>query len=375
MYYRHGSSFIGTMCETNKWVLALQSPKLECIVAQDCWWSSETRFADIILPACTNLERTDISMFNEVGGYSQDNSIGANHRIVVYQKKCIEPLWESRSDYDIYTALAGRLGFKEDYTEGKTLEDWAKDAYENSSLPEHISWDDFQKKGYFVVPIPEDYQPTPGLRWFYEGRDCDTPDRFNPKRGTDKAKELGTYSGKVEFISQSLLANMPDDDERPPMARYIPSWEGYQSELAKKYPLQLISPHPRYSYHTHHDEHVQWIGDIPGHRILKDGYYWQTVRIHPSDAEARGIKDRDTVRLYNDRGSVLGVAQVTERVKPGVVHSYCSASKYDPLEPGKPYSTDKGGCVNLLTSARNMSKNVPGMAPNSCLIEIERWEG
>ena len=158
------------------------------------------------------------------------------------------------------------------------------------------------------------------------------------------------------------------------MPHYIHSWEGPASPLAKKYPLQLLSPHPRYSFHTHYDTHSSWLEDIPGHRTIIDGYAYWTVRIHPSDAETRGISNGDIVRLYNDRGSVLGAAFITERVKPGVVHSYCSSIKYDPLEPGKPYSTDKGGCVNMLTSARMLSKNAPGMAPNSCLIEIEKWE-
>jgi anaerobic selenocysteine-containing dehydrogenase len=58
-----------------------------------------------------------------------------------------------------------------------------------------------------------------------------------------------------------------------------------------------------------------------------------------------------------------------------VVHSFQSSAKYDPLEPGQPGSIDKGGCVNLLTPARMISKNVPGMASNSCLVEITRWEG
>jgi len=373
MYYRHGSSFIGTMTETNRWVEALRSPKLECIIAQDCWWNNETKFADIVLPVCTNLERADISMFNEVGGYVHDNSTGTNHRVIVYQKKCIEPLWESKSDYDIYSELAAKLGFRDDYTEGKTLEDWVKDAFVNSSLPEYISWEKFKEKGYFVVPLADDYKATPALRWFYENRDCDTPDK-NPKKGTEKAKELGTYSGKIEFVSESLKKFTPDDKERPPMARYIPSWEGYQSELANKYPLQLISPHPRYSFHTHHDTHITWLNEIPGHRILKDGYAWQTVRIHPDDAAVRNINNGDIVKLYNERGSVLGIAMITERVRPGVVHSYEGSSKYDPLEPGRPYSTDRGGCINILTSSRPVSKNAFGMAPNSCLIEISKWE-
>jgi len=377
MFYRYGGSFIGTMTETNKWVKAYKSPKLEFIVNQDCWMMGETRFADVILPACTALERNDISEFGCTGcaeGYVKYGSNGCNYRVVVYQKKCIEPLYESKSDYEIFSLLAQKMGVREDFTDGgKSEEDWVKGFFEISDLPKYISWDEFERKGYFVVPFPEDYKPTTALRWFYDGRNCDTPDN-NPKKNTEKGSELGTYSGKIEFVSRSLTEHFPDDEERPPMPRYIPSWEGLTSELAKKYPLQLVSPHARFSYHTHYDKHCPWLGEIPGHRILKNNYYWQTVRIHPSDAEARGIKSGDTIKLYNDRGVVLGVAQVTERIRPGVIHSYASSGKYDPLEPGKVGSVDKGGCVNLLSSSRLMSKNAPGMAPNSVLVEISKWE-
>ncbi len=374
MFYRYGGAYIGTMQETNKWVKMYQSPKLEFVVNQDCWFSTETKFADIILPACTNLERNDIAAFAEVGGYSNHAANGCNHTIIVYMHKCIEPIYESKSDYQIFIDIAERLGFKDKYTEGRTEEDWIKRVYDISSLPKHISFEDFKKKGYFVAPFPKDYKPTPALRWFYEGRECDTPDAFNPKRGTNKAKELGTFSGKIEFVSESLKKYFPDDEERPLMPRYIPSWEGYNSELAAKYPLQLISPHVRFSLHTHHDGHAKWLGDIPAHRVLKDGYYWHPTRIHPVDAEARGIKEGDIIKMYNDRGAVLEIAQVTERVRPGVVHSYQASAIYDPIEPGKPYSVDRGGCVNLLTPSRFVSPNAPGMAPNSCLIEIEKWE-
>jgi anaerobic selenocysteine-containing dehydrogenase len=223
--------------------------------------------------------------------------------------------------------------------------------------------------------MPKDYRPTPGLRWFYESRDCDTPDHFNPKRNTEKGKELGTYSGKIEFVSRSLLEHFPDDDERPPKPRYIPSWEGHTSELVKKYPLQIVIPHPRFSFHTHYDSNVTWLGEIPGHRIWKDGYYWRPVRINPVDARARGLNNGDIVRVYNDRGTVLGIAEVTERMRPGVLHAYYGSGKYDPIEPGKPGSPDRGGCFNILTPARLLSKNTPGMAPNSCLVEIAKWAG
>jgi trimethylamine-N-oxide reductase (cytochrome c) len=375
LFYRYGGSFMGTMSDTNKWVRMYQSPGFEFVVNQDCWWNSETRFADVILPACTNLEREDVGEWGACGGYTMHASSGCNYRIIVRQKKCVEPLWESKSDYDILSLVAERLGMGDEYTEGRTDLDWAKAYFEISDLRKYISWEEFDKKGYYIVPLPEDYKSTPSLRWFAEGRECDTPDPGNPKRNTDKACELGTYSGKIEFVSQSLSEAFPDDEERPVMPRYIPSWEGHHSELFKKYPLQLVSPHPRFSFHTHYDTHTSWLNEIPIHRIIKDGYAWWPARIHPSDAKIRGIQNRNIVRLYNDRGSVLCIAVLTERIKPGIIHSYASSAKYDPLEQGKPDSTDRGGCVNLLTSGRMLSKNAPGMTPNSCLIEIEKWEG
>jgi len=375
MYYRYGGSYFGTMIDTTKWARMYQSPKLEFVVNQDCWWCNETKFADVILPACTNLERNDISEWAHPGGASLHSSIECNHRIIVYQQKCIEPLYESKSDYWIFTQLADRLGIKDEYTEGNSEEDWIEKFFYASELPEYINFEDFKKKGYYVVPLPEKYKPTPALRWFYEGRHCDTPDYRNPKRNTEKGNELGTYSGKIEFVSQSLLKFMPDDQERPPLARYIPSWEGHQSPLAKKYPLQLIVPHPRMSFHTHHDSHTPWLGEIPAHRLYKDGHYWQVVRMHPTDAEVRGIKQGDIVKLYNDRAAVLGIVQLTERMRPGVVHSYEGSARYEPVEPGNPSSPDRGGCINALSSSRLISKHVSGMAPNSCLVEVSRWDG
>jgi trimethylamine-N-oxide reductase (cytochrome c) len=375
LIYRYGGASLGTMTDGNRWIEMYQNPKLDMVVTQDCWWVSETGFADVILPACTNLERNDIGEWGEAGGYLKYNSNGANYRVIVHQRKAIEPYGESRSDYWIFAELAKRLGVYDVFSDGgKTEEDWIRAYFDISDLPKYISWEEFEKRGYYVIPLQDDYEPTPSLRWFYEGRPVDTPDAMNPKRGTDKAHELGTYSGKIEFESQDLLQHTPDDDERPPVPRYIPSWEGHESELAKKYPLQMITPHPRYSFHTHYDKTGSWVHEVPGHRRIIDGYAYQTVRINPKDAAARGIQNGDIVKLFNDRATVLGWAMVTERIMPGSIHSYCSSAQYAPLEKGKAYTPDRGGCVNLLTPGRLMSKNAPGMAPNSCLIEIAKWE-
>ena len=376
MFYRYGSSFMGTMSDTSKWVRMYQSPKLEFVVNQDCWWGGETPYADIILPACTSLERDDVGEWGAAGGYSSHGNNGCNFRIVVRQQKCIEPLWESKSDYEIFVLLADKLGMKEEYTDGgRTDIDWAKAYYEISDLPKLMSWEEFEEKGYMVISPGDDYKSTPSLRWFYEGRDCDTPDPLNPKRKAGKAGELGTYSGKIEFVSRSLTSQFPDDEERPPLPHYIQSWEGHKSELIKKYPLQMISPHPRFTFHTHYDKHTDWLNEIPGHRIIKDGYAWWPARMNPADAGERGILNGDIVKLFNDRGAVLCIAVVTERVPSRIVHSYGSSAHYDPIEPGKAGSVDRGGCVNILTSSRMISKNAPGMTPNTCLIEIEKWEG
>jgi molybdopterin guanine dinucleotide-containing S/N-oxide reductase-like protein len=378
LWYRYGGSFMGTMSDATKWVRMYQSPKLEFVVNQDVWYGGEARMADVILPACTNFERDDMGEWAAVNGYTWHASSGCNYRVVVREQKCIEPLWESKSDYEIFALIFEKMGLRDQYTDGgKTEADWVKAFFDISDLPKDVSWEEFNRKGYHIININDDYKPTPGLRWFYEGRPCDTPDLGNSKRlDPEKAGELGTFSGKIEFASQSLKQYFPDDEERPVVPRYIRSWEGYLTPgLYDKYPLQLLSPHPRFTFHCHYDKHTDWLNDIPVHRIKKDGYAWWPARINPEDAAERGINNHDIVRLYNDRASVLCIAVVTGRIRPGVIHSYASSALYDPLQPGAPDSIDRGGCVAMLTPSRMLSKNVPGMTPNSCLIEIEKWEG
>jgi anaerobic selenocysteine-containing dehydrogenase len=274
LWYRYGGSFLSTMTDTSKWARMYQSPKLEFVVNQDCWWSTETGFADIILPACTQLERDDVGEWGEPGGQSKAANSGCNYRVAVRMKKCIEPLWASKSDYEIFSLLARRLDLEREYTEGNSDLDWAKKLFEISDLPKYITWEEFDRKGNYIINTPEDYKSTPALRWYAEGRTCDTPDPSNPKRLTDTGHELGTLSGKIEFASQSLRDLAPSDDERPVVPHYLPSWEGHRSKETVVYPLQLISPHPRFTFHTHYDRYASWLDEIPAHRIRKNGLAW-----------------------------------------------------------------------------------------------------
>ncbi len=378
MYHKYGGSHIGTMCETNRYARMYQSENLEFALNQSIWFEGEAQFADIILPACTNFERWDIGETANCSGYVANSFLQCNHRTVVLQHKCIEPLGESKSDFEIYRLILSKLGAGAYFSEGSTELDWCKRHYESTDLPQYISWREFLKKGYFVVPaLPEERRDPVSWRWYYEGRPADIPEMLTlPADQTHNWREgLQTQSGKIEFVSSSLKRFDPDDPERPVMSRYIPAWEGHHTkELYDKYPLQLISPHNRYSFHTMQDAKDSFLNDIVDHRVPIDGWNYWIIRINPKDAKARGIKHHSLVEAYNDRGSVILAAHITERVPAGTVHSYESSACYAPIgEPGN--SPDKGGCVNILTPGRPIIKKSHSLAANSCLIEVRPWKG
>jgi len=380
MYYRYGGSFFGTMTETNRFVRGYREGKVPFVVNQSIWFEGETKFADIILPACTNFERWDIGDWAHPSGYGTHKFDQVNHRLIVLEKKCIEPLGESKSDYEIFSLLADRLGFADRYTEGGHSDlDWVKRMFHASDLPSRISWEDFEKKGYYMVPVPENQEPTPALRWFAEGRVKDTPDWGPPIWDQIGGKGLQTQSGKIEFVANSLKRFYETDGvdpERPVMGpQYLESWEGHHTTaLCEKYPLAMVSPHPRYSYHTVGDAKESWSNEIKNHRMLVDGHYYWILRLNKKDAVTRGIEDGDLIRAFNDRGEVILAAQVTERLPPGIVHAWESCGDYLPLgEPG--HSADTAGCINMLTPKRFITPTSSGQAPNSCLLEVEKWPG
>jgi trimethylamine-N-oxide reductase (cytochrome c) len=376
MLYKFGSSQFGTMTNTNRWVKMYQDESIEFVANQSIWNEGEVRFADIVLPACTNFERWDIGEWANSGGYLAHCQTQLNHRVITLQHKCIEPVGESKSDYQIYLDLAKRLGMSALYSEGMTELDWCKRIFDGSDISSHISWSKFLRKGYYVVPAEKPALRAPvSYRWFYEGRKKDVPEPH--PLPADYSGEwldgLQTQSGKFEFIPESL--KKIDDPDRPPLNRYIPSWEGTSSkDILEKYPIQLLSVHPRYSFHTQADGKDATTNDIKGHRILVNGHYYLTCRINARDAAKRNIRNNDLIRIYNDRGAVICAAVITARIREGVAHTYESSAVYDPIgRPGE--SADRGGCVNLLTPSRSQIQGGHSMGPNACLIQIERWPG
>ncbi len=378
MLYRYGCSYLGTVGDNNRFARMYRSPKLEFVVNQSIWNEGEARFADVILPACTNFERHDISEWANPGAYIHHAYQQLNHRVIMFQHKCIEPLGESRSDYEIFLGLAKRLGLGLLYSEGMSELDWVKRQFDASDLPTVTNWKDFIRKGYYVVPPEkEKTKAKRSFQWFAEGRKKDVPEPWPmaSEYTEEYLRGLQTQSGKLEFECQSLKRFDPDDSERPPVLKYLPSWEGPHTEaLYEAYPLQMITPHPKYSYHTQGDGKDSFINDIKDHRRQIDGHFYWIIRLSSRDAAARGIETDDLVKVHNHRGAVICAALVTERLLPGTVMGYEASAVYDPLgEPGN--SVERGGCLNQLTPGRTQIAKSHAQGNSAALVEVELWDG
>jgi len=375
MIYKYGGSSFSTLTESNRMVAAYRHESIECVVNQSIWMEGETQFADILLPACTNFERFDIGEWSAGGGYLQHGFDAVNHRVIALQHKCIEPLGESKSDYRIFTEILSRLGLGAIFTEGCSELDWCKRIFDSSDVAKHMSWKEFVKKGYFVVPAEAEALRAPvNFRWFAEGRvkDVAEPQPLPSQWAGDFGKGLQTPTGKLEFIPETLKRSDPTNPERPVVNRYVPAWEGSTRELADRFPLQLIATHSRYSFHTHVDGKGSSTNDIEDHRALIDGHYYWLLRMSVQDAQARGITDRSLVKVFNDRGKVICAADVSAMIAPGVVKSFEASAEYKMVVVAGE-AVEIGGCLNTLTPSRSQIKGTSSMSPNSCLVEVERW--
>ena len=334
--------------DSNSMIRAWRSPKIEFILSEHPWLEGDCIFADLILPVSTKYEQDDIG----------DDKVSNHFDTVFLQEKCIEPLGESKSDYEIACLVAERLGVSEEYTQGRSVEDWKRRGFETSGIQGMISWEEFKDKKYFVVPTDPRWQSYPGgMNDFYR----------DPEHHA-----LTTPSGKIEFYSERLAAHFPDDDERQPLPKWIEKGESHDerlsSERAGTYPLLCMSNHPRWRIHAQGDD-IDWFREIETCKLRgPDGYLYEPLWMHPSDAEARGIRFGDTVKIYNERGGVLAGAYVTERIMRGVVYVDHGA-RYDPIVPGE---LDRGGAINTITPHRGTSKNCRGgMVVSGFLTEVE----
>jgi trimethylamine-N-oxide reductase (cytochrome c) len=334
----------------NDYVRAMQHPDIEFMWCQHPWLENDALLADIILPVNTKLEEDDIA----------GDIFSGQYNLLFPEHKCVDPLGESYSDYEIVCMLAERLGLHEEYTGGKTIPELIKYGWETSRCADLISWEELNEKGYLVVPTADGWEDVPaGFYNFYKD-----PEKY----------PLTTPTGKLEFLATGLQKHFPKDLERPPVPKWVAKGISHEetigTERSKKYPLLVCSNHPRWGVHSQHDD-ITWLREIETCKMKgPDGYQYHPVWLHPSTAAARGIKHGDVVSIFNERGTVLSGAYVTERIMPDVVYIDHGA-KWDPIEPGV---LDRGGAINTIVPRNTTSKNAVGHAVSGFLVDIEKTD-
>jgi trimethylamine-N-oxide reductase (cytochrome c) len=265
--------FLNQTPGTNDHVRALQSQKLEFVYCHAPWWETAAKFADIVLPVKHVGERDNIATWENY---------------TVYSHTVATPAGEPKSDFEVFVELAKRLGFDAQLTLGKTVDQWLQDAYTQLGVP--LPFEEFKKVGYYEYPMVEDAPAiSPDFEKFYD-------DPVNNK--------LPTPTGKIEIYSQKISEFFgANNSAAPTIPKYAASPESLSSPLAKKYPLILTSPHSKFGRNS------QWqnlSGQRDEYQTIINGYAPMTI--NAVDAEKRGLETGDTVRVYNDRGSVLYTA-------------------------------------------------------------------
>ena len=312
----------------------------DTVIVQDSAWTASARHADIVLPATVTLEREDI------GAADGDPLLVAMHRAVA-------PYREARDDHAIFVGLAGRLGFAEAFTEGRSPRQWLKQIYEPTrrALAERgvnaPDFEEFWEDGELVLPTrPWDGGP---IRAF---------------RRDPAAAPLPTPTGKIEITSATIAGfGYPDCPGHP---AWLPPVDGAGSEAASRFPLLLVANQPATRLHSQLDFGATSLAaKIEGR---------EPVRIHPLDAASRGVNDGDIVRLYNERGACLAAAVLSDALRPGIVQ-LATGAWYDPEDPAAEMPLCVHGNPNVLTRDAGTSRLAQGCTGQLTLIEIERFTG
>lgn len=312
---------------------AFQRP--ETVIVNEINWTATARHADIVLPVAAPQERTDI------GGGKSDNAL-------VPMPASAKPPADVRTEYDIYSDLAARVGDAGWFTEGLDEDGWLRRIWETTrkaareageSLPD---WDTFIEGDIVEVHDPSPWQVF-----------------LSDFRADPAAHALPTPSGRIELFCETIASmGLPDCIGHP-------AWFPARDASASTHPLYLISGQPGTRLHSQLDN-----GELSLATKVKGR---EPVLIHPDDAAKRGISNGDVVELFNDRGRCLAGAQVTDAISRGCVFLWTGAW-YDP-DYDAPDDRDRHGNPNCLTHDLRTSSLTQSPASHSAMVDMVRFEG
>ena len=301
--------------------------QVEFLMVQDQFLTPTGRFADLVLPACTAFETYGVQ-----DGWKYGEEVLLNPRLV-------EPLGQTKSDFQICSELAYRLGVGEAFSEGLDERGWVERilmGFREEQYPDLPSLEEFEAAniGAYSRSVTE---PAIAFQDF-----CRDPESY----------PLKTSSGKIEIFSKSLF-EMGKLEEIPPIPKYIQEWESPFGPEADVYPLQAIGSHTLHRVHSTHDNN-DWLEEA----------FPQRIYMNVLDAQDRLIKDGDWVRVYNDRGEMVLPCRVTVRLMPGVV-DIPQGAWWTPDEAG----VDRRGSINVLTSER-LTPLAHGNAQHTIMVQV-----
>lgn len=331
LVYWAGGNILHHHQDLNRLLLAWQRP--EAIVVHEQYWTAQAKYADIVLPATTALERDDIGS-------------AASDRYMIAMKKAIDPIGESRDDHSILAELARRLAFEEAFTEGRDAGQWLRFLYEESrgraeefdiDLP---AFEQFWRDGVFEIDYPA--QETVLLQSF---------------RDDPQAHPLPTPSGKIEIFSERIAGfGYPDCPGHPVWLEKQPT----------QFPLHLLSNQPKTRLHSQYDHGAcSQASKIRGREPLT---------LNRQDAEQRGIADGDVVKVFNARGAFLAGVILSDDIRAGVAQ-IATGAWFDPLVKGQPHGLEKHGNPNVVTEDIGSSRLSQGCSAQTASVEVEKWQG
>ncbi|AZN30149.1 twin-arginine translocation signal domain-containing protein [Flaviflexus salsibiostraticola] len=313
--------------------------KCEFIVVIDHQWTPSCDWGDIVLPSTTNFEENDLIPGGSCGDMGW----------AIWGGKAIEPLYETKIGYEMCTEIAKRLGVEEEFTQGRTQEEWRTWLFEGTKadFPDFPSEEKMEQMGVYRHHNP-----------------AGTTIAMKDFREDPEANPLMTPSGKIEIYSAQLaemaktwvFEGVTEGDKLTALPEQIDTWEGaLEARENTEYPLQCIAHH--YKGRTH-SSYANLAKNLEAHP--------QMVWINPKDAADRDIENGDIVDVFSPRGTLRTEARVTPRIAPGVV-SVPQGAWYTPDKDG----VDLGGNINTIMKYHPspLAKGNPG---HTSLVQIKR---
>lgn len=246
---------------------------IELLVVADPVMNSTAQYADIVLPVCHYFECESCS--------------GDDTRYVLYNAKAAEPLYESRSDFDIFKDLFKRMDLEE--FDFETRDDLFNAVFDNDAAKAiGLTWDRVKEEGSVLTFEPDE--------------------RVFGEEGT-----FATPTGRMEFYHENIVLDNDYGQEVDFFKERLPYWEPpmeawSENPLFEKYPLVFTSERSKYKIHTQFT-YVPWFLE------LEEEPY---IMVNPAEFESRGIEDGDYVRLFNDRGTCTLRVRANNGIRPGM---------------------------------------------------------